>query len=138
MRHVIEQKDNNSPLFHPIRIDLRATDISAQDSLYSSILRQVSTERPKFFGLVKSWEIGLPGYVSTTFHFRKPSNLVGGVHELFEVSLRQVSGLLSKYHQNCNYLLSLPCAAIPTNPSSNTNVEHFSDELVSNFFRNQV
>lgn len=78
MRHVIEQKDNNSPLFHPIRINLRAVDIAAQDSLYTSILEQVCTEKSMFFGLVKSFEISIPGTISMTsrFHLRKPSNLI--------------------------------------------------------------
>ncbi len=79
MRHVIEQKDNTKePLFHPIRIDLRAADISAQDSLYSSILDQVTGPQWNLFDMVQCFEKKAPGDVSVSTHLNKdiPKNLI--------------------------------------------------------------
>jgi AAA+ ATPase superfamily predicted ATPase len=79
MRHVIEQKDNTKqPLFHPIRIDLRSVDISAQDSLYSSILKQVSGPNWNLFKKLKSVKMEAPGDLAVTADFivQKPSNLI--------------------------------------------------------------
>ena len=80
MRHIVEQKGNTGPLFHPIRINLRAVDIAAQDSLYSSILDQVSGPQWNLFKKVKSLKMDAPGDLSVTANFRdqnqKPSNLI--------------------------------------------------------------
>ena len=78
MRHIVEQKDQHGPLFHPIRIDLRAADIAAQDSLYSSILDQVSGPQWNLFKNVKSLKMNAPGNLSVTANFsdQKPSNLI--------------------------------------------------------------
>jgi AAA+ ATPase superfamily predicted ATPase len=78
MRHVIEQKDNNTPLFHPIRINLRAADISSQDSLYSSILDQVTGPQWNLFDKVQSFEIKAPGDVSVSTRLNQdiPKNLI--------------------------------------------------------------
>ena len=78
MRHIIEQKDNGAPLFHPLRIDLRAVDIAAHDSLYSAILDQVSKPEWTLSQKVKSVKLQAPGDVALTANFRdqKPSNLI--------------------------------------------------------------
>ena len=78
MRHIVEQKANNGPLFHPIRIDLRAVDISAPDALYSSILDEVSGPEWNLFGQLGSLELKGPTDLEVTANFRdqKPSNLM--------------------------------------------------------------
>ena len=78
MRHIIEQKDNGAPLFHPLRIDLRAVDIAAQDSLFSAVLRQVSGPEWNLFKKLKSFKLQAPGDVALTakFHDHKQSNLI--------------------------------------------------------------
>jgi Cdc6-like AAA superfamily ATPase len=77
MRHIVEQKDTHGPLFHPIRINLRSVDTSKQDSLYSSILGQVSGPQWNLFK-VNSLKMDAPGELSVTanFHEQKPSDLV--------------------------------------------------------------
>ena len=78
MRHVVEQSDHNDPLFRPIRIDLRLVDISAQESLYSSILEQVSGPQWRLFDKSDSFEIKTPGdaTVSTRLNQALPSTLI--------------------------------------------------------------
>ena len=78
MRHIVQQKTHTGPLFHPIRIDLRSVDIAAKDSLYSSILDQVSGPEWNLFKNVKSTKLEIPEQISMTTKFRESeiSNLV--------------------------------------------------------------
>lgn len=43
VKHVVEQRDKNGPLFHPLQIDLRGTSAISPDSLYESLCASSST-----------------------------------------------------------------------------------------------
>lgn len=75
MRHIVEQGDQHGPLFLPIRLNLRALNIYAQESLYSSFLDQVSGPPWNLFGRIASFEIGGMS-VTATSQGQKLSNLV--------------------------------------------------------------
>ena len=67
VRHDINQQNNTGPLFHPIRIDISAVDISAQDSLYSSILDRVTVAQLTRKNSIQSVEVSLPATARLTF-----------------------------------------------------------------------
>ena len=56
VRHVVEQRNENGPLFHPLRINLRGADINSPDSLYD-VLCNSSASFVKRFNDLKPDEI---------------------------------------------------------------------------------
>ena len=43
VRNVVEQRNENGPLFHPLRINLRGADINSPDSLYRKLFYSTKT-----------------------------------------------------------------------------------------------